>query len=155
MEILQDYFWLTYWCAWFLPHIFPLHQSRAIPAHFGWWWSCLRFFPVFRYPFNSLFNFLPLTDISLLDHAKTESITNYNTNSKLSAGVSLKGAKAKRLIQTNSKQGAVVLSKDEKTLRVWCWVCSFATTKYTKKTRTKKNFGIAPLFASRKCSALK
>ena len=50
-------------------------------------------------------------------------------------------AKAQRLIQTNSKQGAVVSSKDEKALRVCCWVCSFATTKYTKKTRTKKVFG--------------
>ncbi|MCH2392585.1 MAG: hypothetical protein MK238_08640 [Nitrospinales bacterium] len=53
-----------------------------------------------------------------MDHAKTESITNYNTNSKLGAGVSRKGAKAQRLIQTNSKQGAVVSSKDEKALRV-------------------------------------
>ncbi|SVE36760.1 uncharacterized protein METZ01_LOCUS489614 [marine metagenome] len=71
-----------------------------------------------RYPFNFLFNFSPLTDISLLDHAKTESITNYNTNSKLGAGVSRKGPKVKRLFQTNSKQGAVVSSKDEKALRV-------------------------------------
>ena len=86
--IYQDCFWQLHWCAWSLPHIFPLHQSRAIPAHFGWWWSCLRFFPVLRYPFNLLFNFSPLTDISHLDHAKTESITNYNTNSKLDVGVS-------------------------------------------------------------------
>ena len=64
------------------------------------------------------FSFLPLTDISLLDHAKTESITNYNTNSKLGAGVSRKGTMAQRLIQNNSKQGAVVSSKDEKALRV-------------------------------------
>ena len=75
-------------------------------------------FPVLRYPFDFLFNFSPLTDISHLDYAKTESITNYNTNSKLGAAVSLKGAKVQRLIQTNSKQGAVVSSKDEKALRV-------------------------------------
>ena len=33
-------------------------------------------------------------------------------------GVSRNGAKAQRLIQTNSKHGAVVSSKDEKALRV-------------------------------------
>ena len=43
---------------------------------------------------------------------------NLSELTQLGAGVSRKGAKVKRLIQTNSKQSAVVSSKDEKALRV-------------------------------------